>query len=80
MAFYATSEAERLLWLEAIERAMASPTLVVKYADKTHTYRTFEAMQQARHWLLRSLGKTEQQLNGRPNQVRVVTDDGFTTP
>jgi hypothetical protein len=77
MAFYVTSEAERLQWLEGIERALASPTLSVKYADKTIVYRSFEAMEQARQYLLRSLGKTESQMNGRPNQVRVVTDDGW---
>jgi hypothetical protein len=77
MAFYATSEEERLLWLEGIERALASPTLVVKYADKTMSYRSFEAMQQARQWLLTSLGKNAQQLSGRPNQNRVVNDDGW---
>lgn len=72
-----TPESERREWLLGIEKALGSGVLVVKYADKTLTYRSTEALMQQAHLLRASLGLTDQQQSGVPAQVRVVNDDGW---
>lgn len=46
--------------LDAIEKALASGTLVVKYNDKQVTYRSIAEMMQVRDMIRRALGKTNQ--------------------
>lgn len=44
--------------LDAIEKAIASGALMVRYNDKQVTYRSISEMMQARDLIRKSLGKT----------------------
>ena len=61
--------------LDALERAIASGSLVVKYGDKSRTYRSLDDLMKLRGMMRSALGLTGS--DGVPNQVRPVNRSGF---
>jgi len=61
--------------LDALEEAIASGSLVVKYADKSRTYRSLDDLLKLRAIIRRALGLSN--TSGTPHQVRPVNRSGW---
>ena len=61
--------------LDAVEEAIASGSLVVRYADKMRTYRSLDDLLKVRTIIRAALGLSN--ADGVPNQVRPINRSGW---